>query len=366
MSFSVQMASGAGVLARFGDSIVLTVADSPLLDKALALAKETPADALPRKMAGLIAMSDETPTLALVCARDDGLAVLLVGDVSVSLTDAGGSTQLSGRDATTWVDRIVRSPWTELELRLTGAGAVDQRSDLQGGVVTAAGARLLPAGASNVATPAPPELSVPEPAPSTPLPAAPAPFESFSLAEPVVAEPLPVADAAEPLPVAGAEAPDGAVMVRGIECSRQHFNDPTAIFCSVCGISMVHQTHNLVSGPRPPLGVIVLDDGAIFTVDRDYVLGREPDNAEEVLAGTARPLTLDDPDVTMSRVHAKLLLDGWEVRLVDAGSANGTFTAGQGESDWTRVPAGGTVVLKPGARISIGGRTLVFDSHHKL
>jgi hypothetical protein len=424
MGLKVQVASGDGVAARYGGSLVLAPADSPLLDAVLELAAqaerehpEAPGRFLPRKVAGLVSQSDDAMNLGIVSTLEDGLAVLLVGDVTLTLVDDGGTTTQSGRDATTWVDRIVRGPWKSLSIALPGAGAVNRRSDLQGGVVDAGGLELTPADAP-VAAPAaaapapaapvdaapaeapPPAAAEPEPPTMTDLevPAitpqeAPA-FQSFALDEPAEAEPLP---AAEPLPVAGVEpaasepmsdarstAPmtspaeepamaaaaeepaSGEVIVQGIECSRQHFNDPTSIYCAVCGISMVHQTHNLVSGPRPPLGVIVFDDGGVFTLAGDYVLGREPDNAPEVLDGTATPLTLEDPDVTMSRVHAKLLLVGWDVKLVDAGSANGTYTAKPGETEWTRVPSGETVVLKPGTKVSLGGRSLVFDSHHKL
>lgn len=355
--FSAQVCTGGGLLARFGDTVVLAPSDSPLLDELLALARDAGSSgALPRKVAGLLAQSDEAATLALACPHPDGLAVLLAGDVTLTLADG---TSLSGRDASTWVDRIVRSPWTSLQLALSGAGPVDPRSDLQGGTVTAGGVQLSAlSGEAPVAdhAPAPP---VPVVAPSEP-----AAFESFSLTE-TADEPLP-----EPLPVAAAPAAEpaaepGGVTVQGIECSRGHFNDPTAIYCSVCGISMVHQTHNLVPGRRPPLGVLVLDDGAVFTVDGDYVLGREPDQAPEVQAGTAKALPLDDPEVTMSRVHAKILLSGWEVRLVDS-SANGSYVVPAGQADWTKLPAGEQTVLRPGTRIALGGRTMVFDSHHKL
>lgn len=396
MSFQVQVAGGDGVLGKYGASLVLAPSDSPVVDAVLALAREAdrdhgdaPGKFLPRKVAGLVAQADEAPTLAVVSALADGLAVLLVGDVTMTLTDADGTVTQSGRDATTWVDRIVRGPWISLALSLDGAGPADPRSDFQGGVVTAAGAALLPDGAAPMAAePVEPEPSTVTDMEIPPVTPQEAPsFQSISLDEAVEDEPLPVA-----LPVASASASleetsrattsitpaaaessgasepedDGAVMVQGIECSREHFNDPTSIFCAVCGISMVHQTHNLVSGRRPPLGVMVFDDGAVFTLADDYVLGREPDNAEEVLAGTATPLALEDPDVTMSRVHAKLQLVGWDVRLVDASSANGTFTAKPGETEWTRLPKGESVTLKPGTKVSLGGRSFVFDSHHKL
>ena len=127
---------------------------------------------------------------------------------------------------------------------------------------------------------------------------------------------------------------------------------------------MVQQTHNRVLGPRPPLGVLVTDDGAVFSLVHDYVVGREPETAAEVLAGTARPIALDDPKVAMSRVHARILLDGWEVRVEDATSANGTFV-GHGDDDWTRLEPGVPTTIKAGTRIAVGGRTLTFETHQR-
>ncbi|MCU1592767.1 MAG: hypothetical protein JWO12_159 [Frankiales bacterium] len=375
MSFTVQVADGDGVVARYGGSIVVAPSDSAIVDAVLDLARnadrdhaDEPGRFLPRKVAGIVAQTDDTPTLAVVSTLSDGIAVLLVGDVSLTLIDDNGTSSVSGRDATTWVDRIVRGSWSSLTVTLAGAGAINRRSDLQGGVLTASGVQL---------TSAVPAVSAPEPGePLVDPERVEVPgFESFSLAEPVAADPLPVAgetsrttrgSAETALPEAEQQAADGAVTVQGIECSRQHFNDPTAVYCAVCGISMVHQTHNLVSGPRPPLGVLVLDDGSVYSLAGDFVLGREPDNAPEVLSGAAAPLTLDDPDVTMSRVHARIQLVDWDVRLLDAGSANGTYTAQPGETEWTKLGSGEMVVLTPGTKVSLGGRTFVFDSHHKL
>jgi pSer/pThr/pTyr-binding forkhead associated (FHA) protein len=168
--------------------------------------------------------------------------------------------------------------------------------------------------------------------------------------------------------VLGVTAPavdDGSVQVQGIVCSRGHFNDPTSIYCATCGISMVHQTHNLVPGPRPPLGVVVLDDGSVFPLNDDYVLGREPDNSADVQAGRALPLQLDDPDAMVSRVHAKILLQGWDVQIQDANSSNGTFVTRPGESEATRLTADEPVTILPGTRVAMGSRSLVFDSYRK-
>jgi pSer/pThr/pTyr-binding forkhead associated (FHA) protein len=180
------------------------------------------------------------------------------------------------------------------------------------------------------------------------------------LTDPQPDEELPPLPVLEPAPAA-----DGGVQVQGIVCSRGHFNDPTSIYCATCGISMVHQTHNLVPGPRPPLGVVVLDDGSVFPLSEDYVIGREPDNADDVRAGRALPLALDDPDALVSRVHARILLEGWDVRILDAGSSNGTFVAKPGDADWTRLVAQEPVTILPGTRVTMGSRSLVFDSYRK-
>lgn len=157
----------------------------------------------------------------------------------------------------------------------------------------------------------------------------------------------------------------GAKIVQGIVCSRGHFNRPDGKFCARCGISMVHQTHNIVSGERPPLGVLVLDDGSVFALRDDLVIGREPEASADVLNGSAQPLLLDDTALTLSRVHARVILDGWEVRVEDAGSANGTYVMGPSADAWTRLEPEQPTTIEPGSRLSVGGRTLTFESHQR-
>ena len=106
----------------------------------------------------------------------------------------------------------------------------------------------------------------------------------------------------------------------GVYCKNGHFDDPAARYCAICGISMAQQTLIPRRGPRPPLGVLVLDDGSIYTLDTDYIIGRDPSRDPDVIAGTARPLRIDDPEGLLSRVHARIHLEGWSVELVDLGS----------------------------------------------
>ena len=107
-------------------------------------------------------------------------------------------------------------------------------------------------------------------------------------------------------------------------CKNGHFDDPEALFCAICGISMNQQTLVPRPGERPPLGVLLLDDGSVFQLDSDYVVGREPSLDSSVAAGKARPLRVADDTGIVSRVHARVQLDGWRVLVTDLGSANGT------------------------------------------
>ncbi|MEU2102055.1 MULTISPECIES: FHA domain-containing protein [unclassified Nocardia] len=153
------------------------------------------------------------------------------------------------------------------------------------------------------------------------------------------------------------------VIVQGFQCARRHHNDPRVSFCAVCGIRMDQLTCVLSAGVRPPLGVLLLDDGTSFVLDSDCVLGREPEHSEAVARG-ARPVRLEDSSGGMSRAHAEIRLLDWDVTVVDGGSTNGTHIRHPGRQDWVRAVPGQPIVLAPGAQIQLGGRVLTFDSQH--
>jgi FHA domain len=159
-------------------------------------------------------------------------------------------------------------------------------------------------------------------------------------------------------------APEGAqpAMVEGVLCARIHFNDPDVAYCRQCGISMVQQTRRNQLGQRPPLGVLLLDDGMGFTLDRDYVLGREPVLDGDVIAGRARPLRITDPDGTVGRVHLRVSLVGWQVEVKDLGSVNGSviYFPDGGEE---KLKPSDPVVIAPGTRIGVGHRSIQYLSY---
>lgn len=235
--------------------------------------------------------------------------------------------------------------------------------------------------------PAEPEAPGPDTAPEPVVAAPPAPPAPPAPVPPVAGRPLPPQpadeqvsfqsvliddvdedmDDFEPLPIVedASQVVDEAAQeqVRGVYCKNRHFNDPRVLFCAVCGINMVQQTPVLVNGPRPPLGVIVLDDGAVFQLDTPYLLGRDPNADARIGSGEFRPLPIIDQSNQVSRVHARLEMRGWDVVLIDNNSTNGTFVHVPKTPDWVRMPPGTEQVLVQGTRVRIGHRTLAFNTH---
>jgi hypothetical protein len=110
--------------------------------------------------------------------------------------------------------------------------------------------------------------------------------------------------------------------------------------------------------PRPSLGELVFDDGTRFPLDGNYVLGREPALDGDVLAGRARPMRINDPNGTVSRLHLKISLVGWQVEISDLGSANGSVLQSPGE-ERTLTPFE-PAAIESGARISVGHRSMQY------
>jgi hypothetical protein len=159
------------------------------------------------------------------------------------------------------------------------------------------------------------------------------------------------------------ETVDNRPIVIGVMCKNDHFNDPSLRYCQVCGISMAQQTLTYTEGPRPPLGILLLDDGMTFRLDADYLVGREPQQDPQVGAGTVRPLRLVDNEGIISRRHLRVALVGWEVQLIDLKSANGTYVRHATEAAPNRLVPERPYTIRPGTQVSVGRRWLRYESH---
>ena len=110
------------------------------------------------------------------------------------------------------------------------------------------------------------------------------------------------------------------------------------------------------------IGVIVFEDGTSYALDKDYIIGREPENDAAVVAGRAGPLVVDDAERSISRVHAELRLFGSELQIVDRGSTNGTYVWSDTNADWVRLVPNQVASVKPGGWVAVGSRSFVFEA----
>jgi len=239
----------------------------------------------------------------------------------------------------------------------------------------------------------PPPGPAPAPAPAPAMAPAPAPAPMANpgssgallvslrsgAADPGLAprEPLPIAQpraTAEGAP-AGAPAPGApgplvpssprAAIVPGVNCSRQHFNNPSALYCRICGISMLQQTHVRVDGERPPLGVLVCDDGSTFGLDGDYAIGSDPSQEPGVTSGLAQPLVIGELADGVAPTHVVIHLDGWDVHALNRSPNAPAAVLNRGDTQWTPLPPGQWAKLAPGSYVGFAGRHVVFESNNR-
>ena len=397
----VEVHPGSGlVLRRHGVLLVVPVVEASAQDLVATMVdicadrRETDDRRHVRRLARLVTEdhAHRVPPFVCLTALGDHLLVM-AHDAPPVLVDGQELDLSPGPESSGWVERPVAATFTSLSVRGPGAGRVEGRGafslDLLDGGVPGAGVTLhLPRATSEGAsgtTPADRELtehSGSQRAPNTGkartvlratphtriVGLAPRPPDQSRRRPPL---PIGSPDRAGPSPTQPAG--DGAspvtaapVHVSGITCRCGEFTNPDLRECPSCGAPL-DSSRPRQTRARPPLGILITDDGRVFTLTDDVVVGREPGQAPEVRAARARPLVLRDTEQSTSRVHAEIRLSGWEVDVVDRGSANGTFVSRSGAAGpWLPVPPGPGTALTPGDRLRLGKRELLFDRYRAL
>jgi hypothetical protein len=158
---------------------------------------------------------------------------------------------------------------------------------------------------------------------------------------------------------AGREALREPPRLLGVWCDAGHVTSPDRDECRVCGLAVPSQAPILVA--RPPLGVLIFDNGDRVEVDRPVILGRDPKAVASPDPETPVLHHVTSPTGQVSRTHAEIRADGWDVVLTDLDAMNGTAITLPGETP-TAIEPGVPTVITPGARVDLGGETgFVFE-----
>lgn len=143
----------------------------------------------------------------------------------------------------------------------------------------------------------------------------------------------------------------GANEVLAVMCDARHPNPPQAATCRSCGVPL--GTARPVSVPRPPLGVLVFSNGDRIIADRQILIGRNPRITGTSTSELPRIVKFESAGQGLSRTHAEVRLEGWQMLLEDLQSTNGTEVVLPGQAV-RRMHAGEPVVIVPGTSIDFG------------
>jgi hypothetical protein len=155
----------------------------------------------------------------------------------------------------------------------------------------------------------------------------------------------------------GVELPDAesrgsASGLQAVFCVVGHPNPPHAANCRQCAADIADRSVRLIA--PPVLGRLRFSTGATVDLDRSLLVGRRP-TTEGWPAHHDLPalITLPDPEQALSRAHAEVRVQGWDVYVVDLGSTNGTSVELPGRELVTLRPQEPYRVLD-GTRVTLG------------
>ncbi|MFD7842889.1 FHA domain-containing protein [Nocardia sp. NPDC059764] len=146
---TVGVIPGAGLVARFGNVVIVLHGESPSTDRILGAAETAanaadPGMAIAQRLAATVFTSStaQPPAFGVVAPTAGGILILLRGSVTATVDGPEGHRVLSGQRAMTWADEIIQDPVRRLTLSADGATGETPHSDLRAGVVPGGGVVL--------------------------------------------------------------------------------------------------------------------------------------------------------------------------------------------------------------------------------
>ena len=157
----------------------------------------------------------------------------------------------------------------------------------------------------------------------------------------------------------GLDEPSGTgPSVMAVFCEAGHPNPVHASSCRECDGTITSRTGQV---EQPVLGVLRVSSGATAVLDADILIGRLPQGTSSTAAQSPRLLAVPSPGKAISKTHCAVRVEGWDIRVEDLGSTNGTFLLRAGEEP-RRVPEHQQLFLRIGDVIDIGdGTTLTVE-----
>lgn len=149
--------------------------------------------------------------------------------------------------------------------------------------------------------------------------------------------------------------------VQAVLCDLGHPNPVIASECRLCRHPLLDRTPHTI--PRPSLGRLVFSDGMVTDLDSPVLIGRAPAEsmAAPDLRETPKLLSLPSQDKRISRLHAEIRLEGWQVYVLDSSSLNGT-TVMQPSLPPRQLRSGEPCLVEPGSSVNLGGAvTFAFE-----
>lgn len=148
--------------------------------------------------------------------------------------------------------------------------------------------------------------------------------------------------------------------VLAVRCTHGHLSPAFAAVCRVCRTPVSPQQHFETS--RPTLGVLRLSTGAVVTLDRGAILGRNPRVPADHQGAQPNLVRVVDPGRDLSGQHLEVALDFWNVVVRDLGSTNGTEVVLPGETP-VALPPNQPMILEPGSKVVMAGTvSFVFEA----
>lgn len=156
------------------------------------------------------------------------------------------------------------------------------------------------------------------------------------------------------------QVPSIGPQVQAVFCVNGHPNPPIAPACRRCRGAISDRTVREVD--RPAIGILRMSTGASVELDRSLLVGRRPTVGGIEPSDLVGLVVVPDPDHSLSRLHAEIRLEGWEVYVVDLDSKNGTYVQIPGQTPM-KLRAGEPCMVVPGTRMRLGD---VVEMHYEV